>query len=380
MPPGRPPLKSAALTAVYRVDQIGSLLRPAALLDARDKFRKGEIALEELRCVEDESVIEVLARQKDAGMTIFTDGEMRRDAWQTVFSQAVSGFEENYPLREFPGPDGKTVRLQMHTKAITEKLKQERRLAKVDADFLREHSPGPFKITQPSPAMIARASWRKGASEVAYPQRSALLADVVGIVREEVRALADEGAAYLQFDEGFTVYGEEGGHEQIRASGEDPEKSLLADIAAENACFDAVRREGLTCAMHLCRGSRAGFARRSGSYEWLAERLFGELHVDRFLLEYDSERVGSFEPLRHLPKGKVAVLGLVSSTNPELETRDALLRRIEDAARHCPLDQLAISSQCGFQGSATRDGAHMMYEQQWNKLELLATVAGEVWR
>ena len=131
--------------------------------------------------------------------------------------------------------------------------------------------------------------------------------------------------------------------------------------------------------MHLCRGSRAGFARRTGSYEWLAERLFRELHVDRFLLEYDSERVGSFEPLRHLPKGKVAVIGLVSSSNQQIETREALLARIEDAARYCPLDQLAISSQCGFQGSATRDGAHMSYDQQWKKLELLAKVAEEVW-
>lgn len=372
-------MNAKASAKMYRVDQIGSLLRPASLLDARDKFRTGQIGADELRRVEDASVIEVLARQKAAGMVIFTDGEMRRDAWQTVFSQAVGGFESAYPQREFAGPDGKTVRLQMHTKAVTGKLKAERRLAKVDADFLREHAPGPFKITQPSPAMIARASWRKGVSDLAYPQRLDLLADVIPIVRNEVCALADEGAAYLQFDEGFTVYGEEGGHEQLRAAGEDPEKSLLADIAAENACFDAARCDGLTLAMHLCRGSRAGFARRSGSYEWLAERLFGELHVDRFLLEYDSDRVGSFEPLRHLPKGKIAVLGLVSSTNPELETRDALLRRIEDATRFCPVDQLAISSQCGFQGAATRDGAHMTYEQQWRKLEFLAQIAGEVW-
>ncbi len=364
---------------VFRVDQIGSLLRPARLLDARDQFRSGRIDMGELRRVEDDCVIEVLQRQKAAGMVVFTDGEMRRDAWQTVFSQAVSGFEAAYPLREFKAADGKAVQLQMHTKAVTGKLKQGRRLAQIDGEFLRAHAPGPYKITQPSPAMVARASWRQGASDAAYPERAGLLADVVGIVSAEVRALADEGAAYLQFDEGFTIYGEEGGHEQLLASGEDPEKSLLADIAAENACYDAARRDGLTLAMHLCRGSRAGFARRTGSYEWLAERLFGELHVDRFLLEYDSGRVGSFEPLRHLPKGKLAVIGIVSSTNPQLETREALLARIEEAARYCPLDQLAISSQCGFQGSATRDGAHMTYDQQWKKLELLAKVAEEVW-
>lgn len=370
---------SAVMIDAHRVDQIGSLLRPARLLDARDDFRNGRISLNALRAVEDDSVSEVLARQKEAGMTIFTDGEMRRDAWQTVFSQAVSGFEANYPQREFTDAAGKTVKLQMHTKAVTGKLKQERRLAQTDALFLRDHAPGPFKITQPSPAMIARLSWRKGVSDTAYPQREVLLDDVVAIVKDEARALVEDGAAYLQFDEGFTVYGEEGGHEQLRAAGQDPEKALLADIAAENACYDVVRRPGLITAMHLCRGSRAGFARRAGSYEWLAERLFGELHVDRFLLEYDSERVGSFEPLRHLPKGKTVVIGLVSSTNPELETRDALMRRIEDAARHCPVDQIAISSQCGFQGSATRDGAHMTYERQWEKLALLARVAQDVW-
>ncbi len=365
---------------IHRVDQIGSLLRPARLLDARDDFRTAKITVATLRAIEDDCVNEVLARQKEAGMTIFTDGEMRRDAWQTVFSQAVSGFEAQYPQREFTDASGKTIKLQMHTKAVTGKLRQERRLALTDALYLRDHAPGPFKITQPSPAMIARASWRKGASDVAYPKRQDLLEDVVGIVKREVQGLADDGASYLQFDEGFTIYGEAGGHEQLRAAGEDPEKTLLADIAAENACYDAVRRADLTLAMHLCRGSRAGFARGTGSYEWLAERLFGELHVDRFLLEYDSERVGSFEPLRHLPKGKVVVIGLVSSTNPELETRDALLKRIEEAARYCPLDQLAISSQCGFQGSATRDGAHMTYERQWEKLALLARVAEVVWR
>ena len=370
---------SAVAIDTHRVDQIGSLLRPARLLDARDDFRNGRIGRDALQAVEDDCVKEVLARQKDAGMTIFTDGEMRRDAWQTVFSEAVSGFEASYPQREFTDAFGKTVKLQMHTKAVTGKIKQERRLAQTDALFLREHAPGPFKITQPSPAMIARMCWRKGVSDGAYPDRNGLLDDVVGIVKNEMRGLADDGASYLQFDEGFTIYGEDGGREQLQAAGQDPEKALLADIAAENACYDAVRRPGLTLAMHLCRGSRAGFARRTGSYEWLAERLFGELHVDRFLLEYDSEKVGSFEPLRHLPKGKIVVIGLVSSTNPELETRDALLRRIEDAARYCPLDRIAISSQCGFQGSATRDGAHMTYEQQWKKLELLARVAGEVW-
>jgi 5-methyltetrahydropteroyltriglutamate--homocysteine methyltransferase len=161
--------------------------------------------------------------------------------------------------------------------------------------------------------------------------------------------------------------------------GVDAETALAEDIAAENACYDAVRRNGVTLAMHLCRGSRSAITRGRGGYDWLAEHLFDRLHVDRFLLEYDSERVGGFEPLRHVPKGKTAVLGLVSSTDPRLEAQDDLLRRIERASKFCPIEQLAISSQCGFQGSGSRDGAHMTIDDERRKLDLIADTARKVW-
>lgn len=361
----------------YRIDQIGSLVRPAKLLDARDDFKAGKITREALRGVEDEAVLGVLKMQQEIGVPVFTDGEMRRDAWQTNFSEAVEGFEASYPIREMTREDGTQVRLQMHTKAINGKLKQVRRLAQNDAEFLKKHSPGPFKITMPSPAVIARNSYKKGVTDKAYPDVAELRSDIREIVQGEMKALVADGAAYLQCDEGFTIYAEP---DRMKATGIDnPEKALEEDIALENTCYDSVRREGLTLAMHLCRGSRASFARGKGGYDWLSEHLFHRLHVDRFLLEYDSERVGGFEPLRNVPKGKVAVLGLVSSTNPALEKQDDLLRRIEAASKFCPVEQLAISSQCGFQGSASRDGAHMSTDQQRRKLELIANTARKVW-
>ncbi|MDB5532998.1 MAG: 5-methyltetrahydropteroyltriglutamate--homocysteine methyltransferase [Hyphomicrobiales bacterium] len=364
----------------YRVDQIGSLIRPARLLNARDEFKNGSISRDALRLIEDDCVLEVLELQRAAGMSIFTDGEMRRDAWQTVFSEAVDGFEPDYPIREVELEDGRRLKLQMHVKAINGKLKQHKRLAQVDATFLRQHAPGPFKITMPSPAVVARYSYKRGITDAAYPDVAELQRDVCEIVKQEMQALVNEGARYLQLDEGFTIYAEPERMRMMANVREDPEQALERDIALENACYDAVRKEGVTLAMHLCRGSRAGIARGRGDYDWLAMHLFDRLHVDRFLLEYDNEtRVGGFEPLRHMPKGKVAVLGLVSSADPKLENQDDLLSRIDEASKFCSLDQLAISSQCGFQGAGSRDGAHMTIDDEKRKLELLADTARKVW-
>lgn len=363
----------------YRTDQIGSLIRPARLLDARDAFKAGRLAREELSEIEDEAILDVLKRQRNIGIAVLSDGEFRRDAWQTVFSEAVDGFEESYPFREVRREDGTVARLQMHTKAICGRLEQRRRLAETDAAFLKSQARGPFKITLPSPALVARASWKNGVTDKAYRDREALLADTTAIVKGELATLAKDGVPYLQLDEGFTVYVDSG--RAVMLGGErGREAAIEADIAAENSCYADARAAGAVTAMHVCRGSRAGFLRGSGGYDWLAERLFDRLDVDRFLLEYDDrERAGGFEPLRNMPKGKVAVLGLVNSTNPELEKRDDLLRKIEVATRFCPVEQLAISSQCGFQGSGTRDGAHMTADQQWRKLELIVETAQKVW-
>src|SRR5262245_6740473 len=233
----------------YRVDQIGSLVRPARLLDARDDCKAGKLDRAALRAVEDDCVREVLSLQRDAGMEIFTDGEMRRDAWQTSFSEAVDGFEAGYPIREMTREDGTTVKLQMHTKAICGRLAQQRRLAATDAQFLKANAPGPFKITMPSPAVIARASYKPGVTDKAYPDAAELRHDIVGIVKGEMQALIDDGAAYLQLDEGFTVYADPERMKTMSGVEANPERALEEDIAAENACYDAVRGTGITLAM-----------------------------------------------------------------------------------------------------------------------------------
>jgi 5-methyltetrahydropteroyltriglutamate--homocysteine methyltransferase len=361
---------------IYRSDQVGSLLRPPKLLDARDAFKAGKIDRNALRREEDAAVTDGLVRQQRIGMPIFTDGEMRRDAWQTVFSEAVEGFVDQYPIVEADRPDGTKVKVQMHTKAARGKLHATGRLAGADAAFLKEHAPGPFKITMPSPAYVARGSFRPGVTDNAvYPTREALLRDTTEIARDEMIELVKDGASYIQLDEGFTY------HLTATASKDaaTAERDLAADIAAENQCHDAVRSDAVTVAMHVCRGSRVSWAHGPGSYDWLAERLFDALHVDCFVLEYDTEIVGGFEPLRFLPKGKMVVLGLVSSKERRLETRDELTRRIDEAAKFCPLEQLALTSQCGFQGAAQRDGAHVDYDSQWRKLELIVETAREVW-
>ena len=361
---------------VYRTDQVGSLVRPARLLDARDEYKAGRISTEALAAAQDSAAAELIERQKQAGMEIFTDGEVRRDAWQTVFSQSVEGFEHTFPKMKMDRPDGTTVEVEMHDLAAVEKIRPTGRLAGTDAAFLRKHSPGPFKITLPSPAFIARTSYRPERSVAAYPTRQDFLKDVIEVVRDEMKALVRDGASYIQLDEGFVYYVSE----WVRAkqgTEEDLEGALAADIGTENACYAAVR-DDVTVAMHLCRGSRVSYMHGMDGYDWLAERLFRTLDVDRYLLEYDLD-YGGFEALRFIPEGKTAVLGLISSKEPELESQDTLLRRIEEASKYCPLERLALTTQCGFQAAADRDGAHIGYDNQWRKLELMRETAERVW-
>lgn len=361
---------------IFRADQVGSLLRPASLLDARDAHIAGRADQAALWRAEDAAVDEVLAQQQRIGMPIFGDGEMRRDAWQTVFSQAVDGFVERYPVAELARSDSIKVPVQLHTKAVRSRMRPVGRLAQRDAAYLKRYAPGSFKITLPSPATIARGGFRPGVTDPSvYPDREALLLDATAIVRDEMSALVGNGAAYIQLDEGFT-------HHLFGSAGKDraaAEQDLAGDITAENVCHDAVRSDQVTVAIHICRGSRVSWLTGTGGYDWLAERLFDALHVDRFLLEYDTSGIGGFEPLRFLPKGKVAVLGLVSTKDPRVETRDELLRRLDDATKFCSIDQLALTSQCGFQGAAARDGAHLDEATQWQKLELVCELAREVW-
>jgi 5-methyltetrahydropteroyltriglutamate--homocysteine methyltransferase len=367
------------MTTIYRADQVGSLIRPASLLAARQAYAEKRMSRDALRIVEERAILDALDMQRAAGIGIFSDGEMRRDAYSTVFSEAVDGFSAEYRTAERTREDGAKVRLRVHSKTVCGKLRARGRLAGIDAAFLKAHAPGPFKITLPSPCYVTHKSFETGVTESAYPDPESLRRDVAAIIADEIDALADDGASYIQLDEGFIDYVRPEYLASLRAAGRNPDKVIEEDISVDNGCYDRARARGITTSMHLCQGSRTATGRPTQSFEWLSEHLFDRLNVDCFLLEYDADRVRGFEPLRHLPKNKIAVLGLISSKVPATEHEDEILRRIDEAAKFCPVEQLAISTQCGFQGSGTADGAHMTIDDQARKLELVARIANRVW-
>lgn len=366
-----------AQATAYRADQVGSLLRPAAVLEARAAYAAGRIALARLREVEDQAILTALDMQRQVGIDVFTDGEIRRDAWMSNLADAVDGFIDAHQMRHWHKPDGSMVDEPSRAKIAAGPLRQVRRLTAHDVSFLQQHASGPFKITMPSPVAIANSGYKAGVTDKAYPTRTEFLQALVAIVSGEIRALVDEGVPYIQLDEGFAGYVGEGWRDTLQRQGLDPQQTLEADIAAENACYDAIPRDQVTLAMHICRGNSKSRWSRSGGYDWLAEQIFSSLHVDRFLLEYDSDRAGSFEPLRFVPPGKIVVLGLVTTKHGHLEQQDDMLRRIEQAARYVPLEQLALSPQCGF--ASVAEGNILSMDEQRRKLELVVDTARKVW-
>jgi 5-methyltetrahydropteroyltriglutamate--homocysteine methyltransferase len=367
------------MPAIYRTDHVGSMVRPARLLDARDEFHAGKLSREALTKIEDECILEALEIQKQAGIAVFTDGELRRDAYTTDQYAAIEGFAPEYPIVENARPDGTKVLVEMHTKPVVGKLRQLRRLAKHEADFMRDHAPGPWKITMPTPVRNRTSVQNEVPSP--YTHWEEVQQDIADIFKGEMAALAGEGVPYLQMDKVPTVYLTEESRARMKAEGIDPEQAFEAEIAWENSCYDAARaaNPNVILAMHYCRGNRVGFTGGAGGYDLIAERGFNELHVDRFLLEFDTERAGGFEPLRHVPKGKVVMLGLVTTKSDQIETKDYLLRRIEEASRYIPVEQLALGPQCGFQSAANRDGASMGIDAEKRKMELIVETAREVW-
>jgi 5-methyltetrahydropteroyltriglutamate--homocysteine methyltransferase len=363
------------MAIAYRTEHVGSMVRPERLLDARDAWFAGKLTRERLAKVEDDCILEALELQRSVGIEVLTDGEMRRDAYTTDQYDAIEGFAEEWPVVEQTRPDGTKVMVEMHNKRVVGKLRQVRRLAQHEASFLQQHAGGVYKITMPtpvrSPAQIQQ--------EVPAPYNTwdEAQQDIVDIFRDEMLALAREGVPFLQMDKVPTVYL----NAEMRAGLDDPEASLAKEIDYENACFDAVRAEfpNVVLAMHLCRGNRTAWAGGSGGYDLAAEQLFTGLHVDRFLLEYDTERAGGFEPLRFVPKDSVVMLGLLSTKTNRMESKDDLLRRIEEASKFIPVEQLAIGPQCGFQSAANRDGNNMTIDEQRHKMELIVEVAREVW-
>ncbi len=365
------------MTVPFRADQVGSFLRPTALIEARGDPGTPPDRLREL---EDSAILRALARQRELGFEIFTDGELRRRNFMSDFTDAVSGLDHDDSVARMWQAGGTAqAHVSRVTGIATQRLRQLRRLTAHELPFMKRHSPGAIKVTLPSATQFPAIAYKRGVSDRFYGSASELLWDVVGIVKAEVQALVDDGVSYVQIDAPrYSYYMDPKWRDWIRTEmQQDPDAALDEAIRADNACLEGARRPGVSLAIHLCRGNNRSHWYAEGGYDPIAEKLFATLEVDRFLLEYDDARSGTFEPLRFVPRGKAVVLGLVSSKLPELESPAELRQRIEAAARHVPLDDLALSPQCGF--ASTMEGNLLTEADQWAKLGLVVRTAHQVW-
>ncbi len=360
----------------FRAEQVGSLLRPPELLRARAAHAEGRQKLEELRAEEDHAIRQALEKQRQLGLDVLTDGEMRRGSWLTDMADAVDGFVSQRVALEWKGPGGGVEGSTAN--AVGAKLRKVRKMTGHEAPFLKKFAEGPFKVTLPAPSNFMLASYKAGITEKFYPTHADLLKDLAAIVRDDVAWLIAEGVQYIQFDAPYySHYLDPRQRQQMKQAGLNPDQELESAIAGDNTALQGVPRGGVTLALHVCRGNSRSRWYTEGGYDAIAEKLFGMLDVDRFLLEYDSERSGGFQPLRLVPRGKDVVLGLVTTKEPRLESPDELRRRIDEAARHVPLENLALSPQCGFASVAA--GNLLSMDEQWRKLELVVETARKVW-
>ena len=359
-----------------RAEQVGSLLRPPALLAARAECNEGRLLPEELRAAEDDAIRDALRHQGDTGIGIYTDGEMRRSSWLSDMAEAVDGFVPGSVELNWKGPGGKIE--ASAAQVAGGRLSKRRKLTGHELLFLKTSTAWPFKITLPAASNFMVSSYKEHITDKFYPRREDLLADIASIIQDEVAWLQAEGVPYIQLDAPFySFYFDPLQRDRLRAAGRDADRELESAVAADNAALRGISRDNVTLAAHICRGNNRSRWYTEGTYDAVAERLFGSLDVDTFLLEYDTERSGGFEPLRLVPRGKTVVLGLVTSKEPQLEGQDDLRRRIDEAAKYIPLENLAISTQCGF--ASTAPGNLLTMEQQWRKLALVAETARKVW-
>jgi 5-methyltetrahydropteroyltriglutamate--homocysteine methyltransferase len=358
----------------FRADQVGSLLRPPELREARAKAKRGELGPGKLREAEDRAIRAAVARQEAVGLRSITDGEFRRDWWHVDF---LAGFEgvESYAAPLVVG--FKNTEEQPPMLRVTGKVRRTRPVFLEPFKFIEHATQRTAKQTIPAPAMLHLRPGRAGISREAYPDLEEFWRDVAGAYREEIRDLAAAGCTYLQLDDTSFAYLCDG---KFRASmlerGDDPDRLLRTYAGAINAAI-AGRPAGMTITMHTCRGNFKSTWVASGGYEPVVEAMFSA-GVDGFFMEFDSDRAGDFAPLRFVPKGKKVVLGLVTTKVGELEDKDTLKRRIDAAAKYVPLEDLCLSPQCGF--SSTHHGNALSHEEQWRKLERIVEVADEVWK
>ncbi len=365
-------------TPPFRADHVGSFLRPKALMDAREQHRSGAIDPAELRRVEDEAIRAVVAFQEGLGLRGVTDGEFRRTYFHTDFLLQLDGVEEAGSTQvHFHQHGGKKLSYAPPVMKITGKIAHARDIQRRDYDFLASVTSQLPKVTIPSPTMLHFRGGRDAIDVAAYPDLEDFYADLAAAYRAEIASLADAGCRYLQLDDTNLAYlCDDTQRENARKRGMDPDElpRLYARIIN-----DSIRDKpaDMTVCVHLCRGNFRSSWAAEGGYEPVAEVLFNELNVDGYFLEYDDPRSGDFAPLRHVPAGKTVVLGLVTTKLGELEDPDDVKARIDQAAQHMPLDQMALSPQCGF--SSTVHGNDIAVDQQRAKLQLVIDVAREVW-
>lgn len=379
------------MSFAYRAEHVGSFLRPAPLLEAR---RNPAFDRQRLHALEDQYIQRLLDRQKDLGFEVFTDGELRRGNFMSDFTDAVEGFDMTDANRRdwvWAAPEAKAAAAPERAPetedpgvsrvagVVTAKLRQIKPLTGHELNFLKKHSPGRVKLTLPSATQFPAIAFKRGVTDKVYKDHSALLWEIVAIMKSELAQLAQQGVDYIQIDAPrYSYYIDPKWREWIRTELKlEPNELLEESIRADNACLDAARRPGLTLAMHICRGNNRSHWYAEGGYDAIAEKIFSGVNVDRFLLEYDDDRSGTFAPLRFVPRHKSVVLGLVSTKRPQLESGDLLMRRIDEAARYLPLECLALSPQCGF--ASTMEGNLLTEEEQWAKLRLVIETAHRVW-
>jgi 5-methyltetrahydropteroyltriglutamate--homocysteine methyltransferase len=364
-------------TPPFRADHVGSLLRPARLLEARESFAEGRIPADELRAIEDDAIRDVVRMQRDVGLQSATDGEFRRASWHMDFIYRIDGIskaEDNLTV-QFRNEEG-TIEFTPAALRIDGKLGLTETIFGEDFEFLKGTVDGALpKLTIPSPSMV---HYRGGAAAIdpdVYPDQDEFWRDLTAAYGEQVRRVAELGCTYLQFDDTSLAYlNDPNQRRMIAERGEDAEHLHEAYIRHINEALEG-RPDGLTVTTHMCRGNFRSSWVAEGGYDFVAEALFNGLQVDGFFLEYDDPRSGGFEPLRFVPKGKLVVL--VTTKRGELETKDVLKRRIEEASKHVDLEQLCLSPQCGF--SSTVEGNLLGYEQEVAKLRLIVETAQEVW-
>lgn len=360
------------MPAPFRADQVGSLLRPDSLIEARHEAKRGQLPAAELKAREDRAIRDVIARQESIGLASITDGEFRREWWHLDFLAQLEGVE----LRENPGPKFGGTEVQPPIATVTGRVRYSRPIMVEDFTFLKRATHRTAKLTIPSPSMLHLRGGRSAVSREVYPDLEEFWTDVAQAYRQAIEAFVAAGCTYLQLDDvAFAYLGDERFRESCRRNGDDPSALPQRYVRTINAALEG-RPASLTVTLHTCHGNFRSAWATEGGYEPVAEALFRS-HIDGFFMEFDSERSGTFEPLRLLPRDKRVVLGLVTTKIGEIESEEQLLQRIAAAAKIVPLENLCLSPQCGFSSHET--GNQLSQDDQWRKLELVVKVARKVW-